>query len=102
MQWADQGSLDDFIAGRHTPTSGPPTPNADGEVENRETRSGRIRAFRAAQKAKQQAPPGKVMHNVRDWAAVHLLSAEEVRSLVGDIIEGLAFLVRIPSAHRDD
>ena len=27
------------------------------------------------------------------WKAVHLMSAEEVRSLFGDIVEGLAFLV---------
>ena len=28
------------------------------------------------------------------WKAVHLFSAEEVKSLFSDVVEGLAFLVR--------
>jgi serine/threonine protein kinase len=32
--------------------------------------------------------------NRRSWKAVHLLSAEEVQSLFGDVTHGLAFLVR--------
>ena len=31
--------------------------------------------------------------NLPSWKAVHLMSAEEVRSLFGDIVGGLAFLV---------
>ena len=30
------------------------------------------------------------------WKAVHLLGAEEVRSLFGDIVEGLAFWCVVP------
>lgn len=32
--------------------------------------------------------------------AVHLFSAEEVKSLFSDVVEGLAFLVRGESAHN--
>ena len=33
------------------------------------------------------------MHGGPKWKAVHLLSAEEIRRLFGDVVEGLAFLV---------
>jgi hypothetical protein len=98
MQWADSGSLDDFIAARHSVVPSSPIPGGPGggneEIEH-DTRSMRIRAFRAAQKAKLDSPPEPIYHqrNPREWAAVHLCSAEEVRSIMGDIIEGLAFLV---------
>lgn len=32
--------------------------------------------------------------NRHSWKAIHLLSAEEVQSLFGDVTHGLAFLVR--------
>jgi serine/threonine protein kinase len=36
--------------------------------------------------------------NGTTWTAVHLLSASEVRSLFGDVVDGLAFLVKPISA----
>lgn len=60
------------------------------------SRSARIRAFRAFQRA----PPDERERMRREmeqrsnrWKAVHLLSAEEVKSLFRDVAEGLAFLV---------
>ena len=68
------------------------------------TRSARICTFRAFQRA----PPeerermrwesggtrgGSRGEQRTTWTAVHLLSAEEVKSLFGDVVEGLAFLM---------
>lgn len=125
MQWAEGGSLDDFIdarLGRRAPThlshlhlatttasgspsgSASPGPAADTlPSPSAYSRSARIRAFRALQRA----PPGERERLRRelgldgggksggpaDWKAVHLLSAEEVRGLFGDIVSGIAFLV---------
>ena len=62
------------------------------------SRSARIKAFRAFQRA----PPAerermRMQMEQRDqtWKAVHLLSAEEVKSLFSDVTEGLAFLVSL-------
>ena len=77
------------------------------------TRSERIRAFRAFQRA-----PASEKERMRremerqfggstsdspslgaqkaEWTPVHLLSAQEVKSLFRDVVEGLAFLVGIP------
>lgn len=73
------------------------------------SRAARIRAFRAYQHASPEEkegmrgdwafadrPPGKDRENpgVRgEWTAVHLLSADEVKSLFKDVVEGLRFLV---------
>lgn len=77
------------------------------------TRSERIRAFRAYQRA----PPSEKERMRREmetqfggspsdspslgakkaeWTPVHLLSAQEVKSLFRDVVEGLAFLVSVP------
>lgn len=75
----------------------PSSPAADDP-----TPSARIRAFRAMKRA----PPEERERLRREMEertnnagnsslkAVHLLSAEEVRSLFGDVAHGLAFLVR--------
>ena len=123
MQWAEGGSLDDFIdvrLGRASPLRiphvhpGPPTPDEPMPHIGSGTaysRSARIRAFRAMQRA----PPEErerlrremsfqmTASNYRpgtDWKAVHLLSAEEVKSLFQDVVEGLAFLVSVNFAHH--
>jgi hypothetical protein len=92
----DTPSLDST---KHFPgpsTSPPPT----------DTRSARIRAFRMLHRAAPEdrerlrramnADPD--IHTGdsggKSWTAVHLLSAEEVRSLFSDVVGGLAFLVR--------
>jgi len=71
------------------------------------SRSARIRAFRAYQRAppeekekmkkQMDAVFGETSSNrgKEEWTAVHLLSADEVKSLFRDVVEGLAFLVRI-------
>ncbi|KAJ8589502.1 kinase-like protein [Rhizopogon salebrosus TDB-379] len=112
MQWAEGGSLDDFIALRlgHTSRlphiqSSPSSPAADDP-----TPSARIRAFRAMKRA----PPEERERlrremeertnsggNRRSWKAVHLLSAEEVQSLFGDVTHGLAFLHDRSILHLD-
>lgn len=75
------------------------------------SRAARIRAFRAYQHASPEEkermredwafadrPPGKDGENPGarmrgEWTAVHLLSADEVKSLFKDVVEGLRFLV---------
>ncbi|KAK7046586.1 Other/IKS protein kinase [Favolaschia claudopus] len=127
MQWAEGGSLDDFIdvrlgRGSHhihihpgvqlsssddaslpqTPAAAPPTPD-------QLSRSARIRAFRAFQRAppeERERIRGELASRNRrngpaTWTAVHLLSAEEVKSLFQDVVEGLAFLHNKSILHLD-
>lgn len=124
MQWAEGGSLDDFIdvrmgrvsANRVAPfqPSGStlPTENAahcaGATPESLDptavySRSARIRAFRALQQApveqREQLRRAMTGFDMRvpgsnEWQPVHLFSAEEVKSLFTDVVEGLAFLVR--------
>lgn len=93
------------------------------ESEDQHSRSARIRAFRAYQRAPPEekermrrdlggmadgpatgvrgvgiAPTGlsaSTSEPRTEWTPVHLLSAEEVKSLFHDVVEGLGFLVRI-------
>jgi len=91
-------SLDDFIDARlgrnhgsdmHQSGSSGPDVRPPEDIH---PRSARIRAFRAQQQAHKQGtprpcrPPGSLK-------AVHLLGAEEVKSLFRDVTAGLAFLV---------
>jgi hypothetical protein len=130
MQWAEGGSLDDFIDirlgrgsphvhinpfGAFSPSPNPETPTATRKhpISRDESndllanpdvhsRSARIRAFRAYQRA----PPEERMRREtlfsngrttgrrsQSLKAVHLLSADEVKSLFRDVVEGLNFLV---------
>ncbi|CAL1709204.1 unnamed protein product [Somion occarium] len=136
MQWAEGGSLDDFIDVRlgrpppaylahfHTP-SGKFEPNAPEEDSDaREdvqspssflSRSARIRAFRNMQRAPPEererlkrelamsAASGQSRSRTgkANWRAVHLLSAEEVKSLFSDVVSGLAFLHDKSILHLD-
>ncbi|KAJ3714285.1 kinase-like domain-containing protein [Lentinula raphanica] len=163
MQWADGGSLDDYIdvrlgkEPRHPqffpnpyqaesldpldPDSSPhpnrptfsslsgsssssttiPSPaTVDESIRNDvheeplHSRSARIRAFRAFQRASpeekerirkemqfQQAQSASAAGSQQTWTPVHLLSAEEVHSLFGDVVEGLAFLHDRSILHLD-
>jgi len=90
MQWAEGGSLDDFIRAR----LGAPNndaPHSLSAEEEPQSRSARIRAFRAAQ-ARPEIRRAK--NNEARGRAVHFLSAEEVKSIFNDVVEGLGFLVR--------
>ena len=114
MQWAEGGSLDDFIdvrLGRGSPphlhpASHPTAGNASAQEASGQplSRGARIRAFRAMQHASpeerekmRREMSGEIFgtgnRHAGDWKAVHLLSAEEVKSLFQDVVEGLAFLV---------
>jgi hypothetical protein len=131
MQWAEGGSLDDFIdirLGRGSPhvhinpfgpfsaspgasTSTAPShgPHPRGSStdfaptsSDIHSRSARIRAFRAYQRApteeKERMRRETLLVNhtgrkTQSLKAVHLLSAEEVKSLFHDVVEGLNFLV---------
>ena len=123
MQWAEGGSLDDFIDARLGKSTTTPFhhlhPNSSQRHSRQEShaslstdvpqssapfsRGARIRAYRAMQHA---APEERERlrrelgegvspnHSGKgDLKAVHLLSAEEVKSLFQDVVEGLAFLV---------
>lgn len=110
MQWAEGGSLDDFIDARlGRSTNSPPlheetaqrtdgfsSPVSDGL----RSRSARIRAFRSQQQDKKQNKPRVSKIPPLSMKAVHLLSAEEVKSLFSDVTEGLAFLVSNFSAFQ--
>ncbi|KAJ6590715.1 other/IKS protein kinase [Mycena vulgaris] len=131
MQWAEGGSLDDFIdvrlgrgshhihihpAARLSDASLPQSPAADNNAPNLEaspgpdqlSRSARIRAFREFQRAppEQRERIREEMARTRTsatqtWTAVHLLSAEEVKNLFRDVVEGLAFLHDKSILHLD-
>jgi hypothetical protein len=103
MQWAEGGSLDDYIDARlgrpthpvHSSSHSAST-NDDDSSSDILSRSARIRAFRAMQHA---APSEKSayrakLNNDHGWTAVHLLSAEEVLGIFGGVAAGLGFLVR--------
>lgn len=104
MQWAEGGSLDDYIdarLGRPThlphPTSHASTDDDEDSSAEVHSRSARIRAFRAMQRAapsEKSALRAKLSNTGHSWTAVHLLSAEEVLGIFGGIAAGLGFLVR--------
>ncbi|KIJ63116.1 hypothetical protein HYDPIDRAFT_93087 [Hydnomerulius pinastri MD-312] len=114
MQWAEGGSLDDLIDARlGRPTKLPhlqssSSPSSPSDVQSP---SARIRAFREMKRA----PPEERERLRREmeartsdrtagrptWKAVHLLSAEEVKSLFSDVVEGLAFLHDRSILHLD-
>jgi hypothetical protein len=104
MQWAEGGSLDDYIdarLGRPThlpqPTSFSASAHDDESSPDIHSRSARIRAFRAMQRAapsEKSALRAKLSNNGHVWTAVHLLSAEEVLGIFGGVAAGLGFLVR--------
>ncbi|KAG8742745.1 putative serine/threonine-protein kinase iks1 [Ceratobasidium sp. 414] len=98
MQWAELGSLDDLILQRLGAKSPPDRAPGSSEAPSGEyqTREARIRAFRAQGGGAQPASDAarrEARRRAREMKAVHLLSAEEIRSLFGDIVAGLAFLV---------
>ena len=91
-------SLDDFIDARlgrnhgsdmHQSGSSGPDVRPQEDIH---PRSARIRAFRAQQQAHKQGNP-RPYGPPASLKAVHLLSAEEVKSLFRDVTAGLAFLV---------
>lgn len=87
MQWAEGGSLDDFIRAR---LGGPYHDTPSNPMEEHESRSARIRAFRAAQ----SRPEIKRARNREQRGrAVHFLSPTEVKSIFNDVVQGLGFLV---------
>jgi hypothetical protein len=108
MQWAEGGSLDDYIdarLGRPTHVLHPTSPHAsadeDESLSDINSRSARIRAFRAMQRAspsEKSSLRAKLNNNGHAWTAVHLLSCEEVLGIFGGVAAGLGFLVRpLPS-----
>ncbi|THH08743.1 hypothetical protein EW146_g8898 [Bondarzewia mesenterica] len=119
MQWAEGGSLDDFIDARlgrptqlpylHPDTpSGPSTPSSTPPPDVH-SRSARIRAFRQMQHAspeekeriRERLGVNGGVNRGNNLKAVHLLSAEEVKGLFSDIVEGLGFLHDKSILHLD-
>ena len=101
MQWAEGGSLDDYIDARLGRPTHPPhndSTQEDDPSSDIRSRSARIRAFRAMQRAgpaEKQALRAKLNDNGHMRTAVHLLSAEEVLGIFSGVAAGLGFLVRI-------
>ncbi|KAG8996939.1 putative serine/threonine-protein kinase iks1 [Tulasnella sp. JGI-2019a] len=103
MQWAEGGSLDDFIAHRlgRTSSSSLNDPTKD-PPEDLKSRSSRIRAFRAQQqKDTTESSASGTRRPPVETKAIHLLSAEELRNLFGDVVTGLAFLHDRSILHLD-
>jgi len=127
MQWAEGGSLDDFIDARlgraarsNIPFESDQSSDSTTTFEASSTpfsRSARIRAFRALQHAAPEdrarlrrelamsTSAGQSYHHQENstgnWLAVHLLSAEEVKALFTDVVGGLAFLHDRSILHLD-
>lgn len=126
MQWAEGGSLDDFIdirLGRRTahPHIHPVPAEAMGSLGSAQqdsgresmSRSARIKAFRAFQRATPEERERMVREGYgrpdtldrrksgKEWTPVHLLSAEEVKSLFQDVVQGLSFLHNKSILHLD-
>ncbi|KAF9236044.1 kinase-like protein [Melanogaster broomeanus] len=107
MQWAEGGSLDDFIDVRlGRPTRLPHMRSATPSPSTSEIQSpsARIRAFRAMKRAppeEREAPANGGRTTGPILKAVHLLSVEEVKSLFSDVVEGLAFLHDRSILHLD-
>jgi hypothetical protein len=94
MQWAEGGSLDDFIHARLGVASPHPHHDDDPTPDETQSRSARIRAFRAAQARPEQTRTRRSeQRKAERGRAVHLLSAEEVKDIFNDIVSGLGFLV---------
>jgi hypothetical protein len=111
MQWAEGGSLDDYIdarLGRPThvphPTSHHASAHEDESLSDIHSRSARIRAFRAMQRAspsEKSSLRAKLNNNGHAWTAVHLLSTEEVLGIFGGVAAGLGFLVGLSPSLSD-
>ncbi|KAI0264595.1 kinase-like domain-containing protein, partial [Gloeopeniophorella convolvens] len=111
MQWAEGGSLDDYIDARLGRPTHPPQPDSqhpddhdDESTPDIHSRSARIRAFRAMQRAapeEKSALRTKLGNNGQAWTAVHLLSAEEVLGIFGGVAAGLGFLHDKSILHLD-
>jgi hypothetical protein len=111
MQWAEGGSLDDYIdarLGRPThvphPTSHHASAHEDESISDIHSRSARIRAFRAMQRAppsEKSSLRAKLNNNDHAWTAVHLLSSEEVLGIFGGVAAGLGFLVGLSHSRSD-
>ncbi|KAG2140645.1 kinase-like protein [Suillus clintonianus] len=112
MQWAEGGSLDDFIALRLGRSIGLPhmQSSSSSPAPDDPTPSARIRAFRAMKRAppeererlrREMEERTNSRGNRPSWKAVHLLSAEEARSLFADVTHGLAFLHDKSILHLD-
>ncbi|KAI6021882.1 kinase-like protein [Pisolithus microcarpus] len=111
MQWAEGGSLDDFIDVRLGRPSKLPHLQLSSSSSTPDSPSARIRQFRAMQRAppeererlrrKMEEKTASRNTGKSSWKAVHLLSAEEVRSLFSDVVEGLSFLHSRAILHLD-
>lgn len=111
MQWAEGGSLDDFISLRLGRSIGlPHMQSSSSPAPDDPTPSARIRAFRAMKRAppeererlrREMEERTNSRGNRPSWKAVHLLSAEEAQSLFADVTHGLAFLHDKSILHLD-
>lgn len=109
MMYANSGNLDTFIEARHSPSPGTgafPPHNADSPsppLDAAEMKR-RFRTRRASSKLT-RGEGAITQEQMRKWEeerrAVMLLSKEEVGSLFGDVVRGLAFLHSNSILHLD-
>ncbi|KAF8526599.1 kinase-like protein [Hysterangium stoloniferum] len=100
MQWAEGGSLDDFIRARLGVS--PPSPGNNENDEEPQSRSARIRAFKASQaRPELRRAQRNEQRRAERGRAVHFLSAAEVKSIFNDVVSGLGFLHGKAILHLD-
>lgn len=96
MMYATAGNLDTFLLTRSHSTQ-PARPDlsagdiADADSLDQLPREERIKAF----KKRRQSSAGGAKRKREETRGVLLLGLEEVGKLFGDVVEGLAFLVRM-------
>lgn len=107
MQWAEGGSLDDFIEARlgrkqDTRSDSLPVDPLNPSDNDIRTRSDRIRSFKAARSRPQEEIEKLRAERSRGTRkAIHLLSAEETKRLFSDVVSGLSFLHDKSLLHLD-
>jgi serine/threonine protein kinase len=113
MQWAEGGSLEEFISTRmgRALNSGRPGPypldldDPDSQPssgsEDIRSRSARIKAFRKRQQLSSQERKEHDRRKHKRATAVHLFSALEVKDIFSDVVNGLGFLHAKSVLHLD-
>jgi len=96
MMYANLGNIDTYISTRHSIPDDGQVFDTSGEVNGEAeplSAEDRKKLFKR-RRLSSRIDPG-FMFNRHDVRGVMLFSREEVESLFGDVVEGLAFLVRL-------
>lgn len=101
MMYANSGNLDNYLSSHrsshHLPgfASDPPTPSHDQDATSSTIIPPTAEDLKARFRARKKSGVAATREDEGEKRAVMLLSREEVGGLFGDVVAGLAFLVRI-------